>query len=674
MAGTIPTFDTRFNLPVEAFIAQALKERFPDLDIRPGSALYQAFAKPGAFIHQPFSDMLNVLRRNQSLRYFQYALPEELDRLVANYLIERKGALNANGTVRVYFNQAAAQVVGLEARFSTNDAITFQPAQTVSISAADILLNFENGLYYVDVAVVAIAAGEDGVIDAGQITQVTGVTNAVSATNKAAFFGGRDEESNAALVIRTQRSIATRTITSVYAIQAILDEVFGEALISLAVVGYGDDEMLRDRAKSVVSFDEVFTVAYARKLNVSIAADGTVWSSAGAPPSTNRYLAAIADTQNSYSEPDSTKINNPYFFFRLPIVRNGQTVYTAVQRGDVIRVTKVDQSAGPDPDDGDYTVVDIVYATPYLGHATGGGDPEKTMLLVLDRPFSNPQSTGIVITPGSADLTEYKYEIVSGVNSDEFKVGGAVDVYVHTANSFNDELIISQLFATAHSPEFLEVPVSDQVVLNPINQPYYEDGKVFQLPVISFVRVEQIDPTNASLVLRELEQGKDFIYISTSPELRLTPQETGTLRFIGSSLLGARIRIVYETNVDIGGIQEYLGGSDRRDVTKSILVKAARAALVDVQLSYSGEAAQSDVEDIIKSYIRSRPQGGVITVNEIVSVLSVFNVQNVQFPVTLTLRRVNDDGSVEDEQSQDRLAAEKLERFTPRDSLQITQA
>ena len=674
MAGTIPTFDPRFNLPVEAFIAQGLKERFPDLDIRPGSALYQVVAKPAAFINQPLSDMLNVLRRNQSLRFFQYMLPEELDRLVANYLIERKGALNANGTVRVYFNQAVQQNVGLDARFSTNDGIVYQPSQAISISAADILLNFENGLYYVDVAVTAVEAGEDGVISAGQITQVTGVNNAVSATNKAAFFGGRDEESNAALVIRTQRSIATRTITSVFAIQAILDEIFGESLISLAVVGYGDDEMLRDRAKSVVSFDEVFTVAYARKMNVSIDADGVIFAAAGTPPSTNRYLAAIADTQNSYSEPDSTKINNPYFFFRLPIVRNGQTTFTAVHRGDVIRIAKTDQSAGPDPDDGDYTVVDIVYAVPYLGHLTGGGDPEKTMLLILDRPFTNPQSTGINITPGSADLSDYRYEIVSGVSSDEFKVGGAVDVYVHTANSFSDEIIISQLFPTTHSPDFFEVPVSDQVVLNPLNQPYYEDGKVFQLPVVSFVRVEQIDATNSSLVLRELEQGTDFIYISTSPDLRLTPGETGTLRFIGASLLGARIRIVYETNSDIGGIQDYLGGSDRRDVTKSILVKAARSAIVDVQFTYTGEAPQSAVEDIVKSYIRSRPQGGAITVNEIVSVLSVFNVQNVTFPVTLTLRRINDDGSVDDEQSQDRLTAGKLERFTPRDSLQILQA
>ena len=270
---------------------------------------------------------------------------------------------------------------------------------------------------------VAVTEGEDGVIDAEAINQVDGVAGAVSATNPASFAGGRDEESNAGLALRTRRSIATRTITSPAAIEATLGEEFGESLISLEVIGFGDEEMIRDRVRSFVSFDEIFEVAFARKINVSISEDGTVDTSA-TPPVTNRFVGAIISTQNAYSETDSDIINDPYYFFRLPIVRNDETIRVAVSRGDVVTVQKVDQSAGPDSDDGNYVVTDIVFAEPYSGHLTGGGDPARTMMLVLDRPFANPQPQGLTITPGSSDLVEHTYSVKAGVNSDEFHVGG----------------------------------------------------------------------------------------------------------------------------------------------------------------------------------------------------------------------------------------------------------
>ena len=79
MAG-LAIVDDRFNLPVQSFILQALNERFPELDIRPGSALYQLVSLPLAYTFQPFRDRLNTLRKNQSLRFFQFMLPREFFR------------------------------------------------------------------------------------------------------------------------------------------------------------------------------------------------------------------------------------------------------------------------------------------------------------------------------------------------------------------------------------------------------------------------------------------------------------------------------------------------------------------------------------------------------------------------------------------------------------------
>jgi len=672
MAG-LAIVDDRFNLPVQAFILQALNERFPELDIRPGSALYQLVSLPLAYTFQPFRDRLNTIRKNQSLRFFQFMLPRELDALVANFLLERTGSSNANGTVRVFFDTPDNYTVSSTARFATDDGLSFAPVTAVSITRANLLLNYANGLYYLDVPAVAVAAGVDSAIDAGQITTVTGVTGAVSATNLSAFFGGRNEESNAGLAIRTRRSVATRTVTSPFATEALLREQFGDSLVSVEIIGFGDEEMIRDRARSFVSFDELFTTAYARKVNISIDADGNVDIS-GSPPSTNRYVGAIIDTENSYSNPDAAKINDPYYFFRLPVVRNQETVRVAVSRGDTVEVSKVDQSGGPDPDDGEYTVTDIVYQAPFAGHLAGLAPNQvaKTMMLVLDRPFQNPQSTGLVTTPGSQTLVEHSYKIVSGVGTAEFHKGGYVDVYIHTVNTFTDEIIISELFASGAGTDLYDVPVSGQQELNPLSSPYYENGKVFQLPLIGFTRVEQIDEQNADLVVKVLEEGKDFIYIPNDPELRLTPQESGFLRFNGASLLGARIRVVYETNSDIQAVQDYLNDSTRRDTTKNVLVKAAKPVIVDVELGFSGSASVADVSDLIKAYIESRPQGSEITANQIVTVLNSFGVNDITLPMEIKARRSRDDGSVDETVSEDRLTAVRLERFVPQDSLSIT--
>lgn len=670
--GATPVFDQRLNLPVDEFLLQALQERFPNLDVRPGSAIYQAVALPMAFGFQPTRDRLNILRRNQSLRNFQYMLPRELDALAANFLVERTGARNANGTVRVYFAAPDDYTVPLSASFSTEDGRTFTPTQATTITQAQILLNFEDGLYYMDVPAQADTSGLDGSIQAGQITVVSGVDGAVTATNKSAFFGGRDEESNAELTARIRRSIATRTLTSRFSIEALLREQFGDALISLAVIGFGDPEMTRDVARSFVAYDDLFTTTYCRKINVSIDADGTVFVGPGTPPVTNRFVGALIDTRNTYSEPDAAVINNPYYFFRLPVVRGGEIVRVAVNRGDRVTLQLTDQSSGPDPDDGDYVVTDIVYQTPFLGHLSGGPNPvSQTMLLVLDRPFANPQPTVLVVTPGSPNLVAYTYAISSGVGTDDFHVGGRADLYVHTTNTFEDTLVISELFVSPAGPTFFDVPIRETPVLNPLSQPYYEDGKVFQLPVVAFVRVEQIDPVDASVVIRELSQGTDYIYVSEDPDTRLSATEVGFIRFIGASLAGARIRVTYQTDSDIQAVQDFVDTDSRRDLTKSVLVKAARPVLVDVRLQWSGSATSADVDAIVRSYINTRPQGGEVTVNQIVSILNVFEVNDIVMPVTLTARRFNDDGTVTETVSTDRLTSEALERFLAVDTLSL---
>ena len=293
------------------------------------------------------------------------------------------------------------------------------------------------------------------------------------------------------------------------------------------------------------------------------------------------------------------------------------------------------------------------------------------MMLILDRPFTAPQPQVIVTTPGSTDLVEHEYRVSTGVGTDDFHLGGHVDLYLHTTNTFEDVIIVAELFQSSAGTEFFDVPISAVPIDNPLSNPWYEDGKVFQLPVIAFNKVEQIDLTDATLVIRELQQGSDFVYISNDGTTRLTADEDGFIRFIGSSLSGARVRITYTTNSDVRAVQDFVSQSSQRDITKNVLVKSARAMLVDVTLTYTGQAVSNDVADVVRSYINSRPQGGELTVNQIVSVLNVFDVTDIAMPVKLVAKRFNDDGSVTVLESEDRIAAESFERFVAQDDLSI---
>lgn len=665
----LQVFEDKFNLPVLEFHLQILRERFPDLDIRKGSALYRAVVLPFSVLFQPYRDRTSILRRNQSLRFYQYMRSSELDKLVANFFIDRLPAATASGTARIYFAQPADLVVPASASFLTADGLQFRPVTTIVVSASELSLNQEDGLFFADIPTIALTAGEDYAIAAESLFSVTGVANVVKVTNKAKFSGGADQESNVALVSRTKNSLATRTLTSRNAMIATLNEAFPGLIISQEIIGYGDVEMLRDVVSAFASYDELFGTGFCRKFNVAYdPAARLIWTGAGAPPATYELRGAVVDASNSYS---TLTGGDPYFWFSLEATRDGEEIRSALQYGDVLRLNTSDIS---DPDAGDYIVKDIVFSTPF-STVTPPALPdrnEETHIVILDRPLTASLGPGSFDpTPGSVDLTKYKFTIVNGVRTDKFHIGGKADVYLHSTGLAEDEIVIASLAVSPIAPNFFDVPISATPSAT------YENGKAFLLPVVNIIRVDQVDPSNADVVIRTLELGTDYFFITKDEALRFTPNEDNFLRFIdtdpaGANFLNARIKVVYETNLDIKTIQEFMDTSTTHDTTKDILVKAAQTVQLDVTLSFSGEATAEEAIAAVESYILGVPQAGEATVNDIVAVLNLFGVNDIQMPVTLVSRVIEVNGTVTQQESQDRLSLLKLQRFVPVDALSVT--
>lgn len=673
----LEVFDSRFNLPVEEFILQILRERFPELDIRRGSILYQAVAKPLAIMFQPFRDRLSVLRRNQSLRFYQYMRDTELDKLVANFFIERQPSGTASGTARVYFSQADNRTIPSDAVVATADGLQFRAVTALAITAAEMSLNQEEGLFFVDLPVVAVATGSDYNIEASSLFTVINIPDAIRVDNKAPFSAGRNIESNVELVRRTKDSLATRTLTSRNSIFTVLNEAFPSLILSQEVIGYGDAEMIRDVVKAYASYDDLFGTGFCRKFNVSYdPATRAIWTGAGAPPATYVLRGALIDVSNSYINPADG--GNPYFWHELEVERDNERFLTGVQRGDTVKLNTSDIG---DIDAGSYLIKDIVFSEPF-STVTPPVPPdrnEETHILILDRPLSDPQgANGFDPSIGAQDLTTYKFTVASGVRTENFHIGGKADLYVHTTGILQDEITIGSLYASSVAPNFFDIPVSSVSIDNPVTlSPLYEDGKLFLLPLVNIVRVEQLDPSNSDVILKTLVQGTDFVVIVNDSTTRFTPEEDIFIRFIdtdpaGANYASARMRVVYESNPDVQTLQEFVDQSVIHDTTKDILVKAAQAVQLDVQLGYRGTAVLEAAQNVVNSYINGIPQGGTASVNDLVAVLNLFGVNDIEFPVVFSKTTFNGDGTITQEESEDRLSVDKLQRFVPVDDLSVT--
>jgi hypothetical protein len=276
------------------------------------------------------------------------------------------------------------------------------------------------------------------------------------------------------------------------------------------------------------------------------------------------------------------------------------------------------------------------------------------------------------------DFDKYSYSIVGGASTRAFHVGGKIDLYVDSTADEEDSVLIGVL--PEESPGVSEIPVVDVNPTNPdTGLPLFESGKPFRLPTLNVLKVEQVDYEDASKVERELIAGLHYVYVSAESRGRFTQATNDVLIIKGfeddgvtPAFTGRRIKVTYTTNQDIPLIQNWVNDLSRKDVTKDILVKPKKTAVLDIELSFTGSLEVSQVQEILDELIRSKGFGATITVHEIDAILAVFGVTNVKHPVSLRLRRDLGDGRTETASSQDSLTVQAREVFYPASTLSVT--
>lgn len=650
----------RFSLPVETFVRQLLAEKHPKLNTAPGSAIYDLIITPAAIIQQQMRDRMKVIQRNQSIANFATMLPEEMDRLAANFFVTRRSGSQATGQQRVYFSVLQNVVIPVTAEFSDDSGLVFHPSSQVSVSSVSLSLNSvaETGEYYVDVPIIADQIGENYRLLAGQITRFSNISGAVRTVNLYDCSGGSYPESNSDLYVRIKNSLASKDTVKASGLTSLILDSF-PSVKDVIVQGYGDEKMTRDTATVVMSIDKLIEASFAQKINVPLNAAGEVtWTD----DSGNLIAAPIGGYVGAIYDLTGRDFNN------LEITLDGRTV----ERVSIQPGFRIQFLGANDPDNVDTYVVTRVEEAP----VEPGGDAVK--IARLDRAL-----TSTTTAETAADGAEYT--VYGFVNTNTFHIGGKVDVYIKSNENTIKTVTVASLPAT-ESDSVCEVPLTGSFVIDGSNA--FEQGIGFSSPVISIMKVEEIDPIADETVLRELVPDVHYRVVRKEARGRFTRTENDVLRIEGVQeefvdgdatgivipmFTGSRIRITYSTNPDINLIQAFVDLATNRDVTCDTLVLSPEEVLLNVTLAYKGSRSATEIAGIISRYIQSKNFGATISVNELLTVLAYFGVKDVSMPVLLTATLANSDGTYTISSSEDRISLESIQVFRPVLSLSITQ-
>ena len=242
-----------------AFIRDLTQEEHPSLEVRQG-VLADHLILPSAEHAVAKQEEIDRVRRSNSLATIieDPALADDdiTDKTVSNYLITRKLGQAAVGEITIVVSKLSSVTIpngaifeGNGKQFQTTTVYTARTsAENVQSDSDRVLVPTGTGNNYS--FTIVVTAVEEGV--AGQLPKDTALTprtqvvNFVRAFAASDFLGGRDSESNSALLDRVALGLSAKVLSGRSNMRSLLREQFPD-VVSDSIIGYGDVEQQRDQ-------------------------------------------------------------------------------------------------------------------------------------------------------------------------------------------------------------------------------------------------------------------------------------------------------------------------------------------------------------------------------------------------------------------------------------------
>lgn len=232
----------------EKFIVDLLKEKHPELDTRPGTAVRDVLVRPQVGIVNRLLEDIGVLEDDADLSKYKTMDPAVFDMRASNWFIKRDTGKKSAGFARVFFSKAEAVEIDEGHKFVYGNAkLAFLAVAAMSLTANELTENAGAGEWYFDVNLQAIEEGVQYNIGPGQFVEFDPVSPSVIRVECVeSFTNGKDVEDNTALYERLRDAITVRNLINERSINTVLKEKDDFFVKDIYVAGFGSPEMWRD--------------------------------------------------------------------------------------------------------------------------------------------------------------------------------------------------------------------------------------------------------------------------------------------------------------------------------------------------------------------------------------------------------------------------------------------
>ena len=474
-------------------IRQLLKEAgYEEYDLADDSVIMDLLGKAFLILAKPLEDQIEFVKNAQSIE--NYATMEEwqMDQLIANVFIKRRGGSRAKTTIRMYFtNPQAIDIKKDEIYFYTKEGLKFFPQDNYSFTQPLFSTVEINGYRYfsVDIPVIAEEEGDQYNIKAGEI-RYTNFKNSFFShvENLQDAEGGIFKETNEQVVTSAKRAIATRDNVTKDAIYTVFTQRFPQ-IIDLSAIGYLDPEMQRDITRLSACWNGHMGGAVDVYVKVPL----------------TFYSESVKALPSDYEDPDGVDYKIPGVQYQNLIVYDETTFET----GNIVKIVSRNQ-AWYDYQWRNYNDILALTGSPYWVDIEN--NPGDSLFY-----FKSPVVYGLKFYHGTEELPIVAKKIYHMHN--QYSIREAVDYWVQLPDGVNYDPNNPLEIRVEYWSSVNDLEQFQSAILEPAMRPIVADilFKNF-IPII--IKEVKITYSGKELIYNEVEKAlKDFLYyrIDKSP-------------------------------------------------------------------------------------------------------------------------------------------------------------
>lgn len=315
MTNTAGLTEDAYN-EASAAAVDLIRKKYPDLDLRSGTAVRSLVVDPSAYLDSMQRDTVNRLRTAMSLEAMsrETTVPrDDAEAVLSNFGISLGGGTKAVGLVRVNLIGTTPITIRAGVTFSTEDSFEFVVTKNTTASVDPVgdeteIISSNDGKYYFTLPVEAREVGSAGNIRQGHALSTTVVfSNYFSAEAFSDFSGGEDGESIASAIARIPSALAYRGMTNELSVRAQLSAAIADpaSLRAVSCVGHRDRAQLRDKHNvlgvAVGGRVDVYARLFESPGIVTFVADGKRVSAPAGDDTTRIYEVQIPDYPGFYA-------------------------------------------------------------------------------------------------------------------------------------------------------------------------------------------------------------------------------------------------------------------------------------------------------------------------------------------------------------------------------------